>query len=150
MKSYFNEGLIHDYIINAIFNQMLNNHRTGTLKNILEVETKNFLKENDAVIFDYCYQLEGSINEYFHNSRKEDFRLKDACEYAMADYLKTVFHDNITTFMMNYAETLLYGYGLPAETINKINLYDFIEYYTEDTALESINAKVKKYIERLK
>lgn len=150
MQSYFNEGLLDDYIINKVFSQMLNNHRAGTLKNILAVETENFLKENDIVIFEYCYQLEGYINEYYRKNSKEDFSLKDALEYAVTDYLKTVFHDNLITFMMNYAETLLYCYGLSAEAIRQINLYDFIEYYTEDTDLESINIKVRKYIESLK
>lgn len=150
MKSYFNEGLLDDYIINKVFSQMLNNHRAGTLKNILEIETKNFLKENDTLIYDYCYELEGYINEYYHNNKKDNITLRDALEYAITDYLKTAFHDNLITFMMNYAETLLYGYGLSAEAIRQINLYDFIEYYTEDTDLESINIKVRKYIESLK
>lgn len=150
MEKYFNDGLLPDgYIINEVFSQMLNNHRAGTLKNILEVETKNFLKENDVIIFDYCYQLEGYINEYYRISKKEDFSLKDALEYAVTDYLKTAFHDNLITFMENYAETLLYGYGLSAEAIRQKNLYDFVEYYTEDTDLEIINIKVRKYIESL-
>ena len=150
MQTYFNEGLLDDYIINKVFSQMLNNHRAGTLKNILAVETENFLKENDVIIFDYCYQLEAYINEYFCNNKKDNITLRDALEYAVTDYLKTAFHDNLITFMMNYAETLLYGYGLSAEAIRQINLYDFIEYYTEDTDLESINIKVRKYVESLK
>lgn len=150
MQTYFNEGLLDDYIINEVFSQMLNNHRAGTLKNILEVETKNFLKENDTLIYDYCYELEGYINEYYHNNKNDNITLRDALEYAVTDYLKTAFHDNLITFMMNYAETLLYGYGLSAEAIRQINLYDFIEYYTEDTDLELINIKVRKYIESLK
>lgn len=150
MQSYFNEGLLDDYIINKVFSQMLNNHRAGTLKNILAVETENFLKENDTLIFDYCYQLEAYINEYFRNNKKDNITLRDALEYAVTDYLKTAFHDNLITFMMNYAETLLYGYGLSAEAIRQINLYDFIEYYTEDTDLELINIKVRKYIGSLK
>lgn len=150
MQSYFNEGLLDDYIINKVFSQMLNNHRAGTLKNILEVETKNFLKENDTLIYDYCYELEGYINEYYRNNKKDNITLRDALEYAVTDYLKTAFHDNLITFMMNYAETLLYGYGLSAEAIRQINLYDFIEYYTEDTDLELINIKVRKYIGSLK
>lgn len=150
MQSYFNEGLLDDYIINKVFSQMLNNHRAGTLKNILAVETENFLKENDTLIFDYCYQLEAYINEYYRNNKKDNITLRDALEYAITDYLKTAFHDNLITFMMNYAETLLYGYALSAEAIRQINLYDFIEYYTEDTDLESINIKVRKYVESLK
>lgn len=150
MQTYFNEGLLDDYIINKVFSQMLNNHRAGTLKNILEVETKNFLKENDTLIYDYCYELEGYINEYYRNNKKDNITLRDALEYAVTDYLKTAFHDNLITFMMNYAETLLYGYSLSAEAIRQINLYDFIEYYTEDTDLELINIKVRKYIGSLK
>lgn len=151
MIQYYNDGLLQDgYIINEVFSQMLNNHRAGTLRTILEIETKNFLKENDLVIFEYCYQLEGYINEYYRLNAKGDFSLKDALEYAVTDYLETAFHDNLITFMMNYAEVLLYSHGLPEEAIRQINLYDFIEYYTEDADLETINIKVRKYVASLK
>lgn len=152
MDKYFNDGLLPDgYIINEVFSQMLNNHRAGTLKSILEIETKNFLKANEILIFNYCYQLEGYINEYYRNNSKKDFSLKDALEYAVTDYLKTAFHDNLITFIENYAETLLYdSYGLSSDDVRHINLYDFVEYYTEDTDLEIVNIKVRKYIESLK